>query len=160
MSVEGYERTLLAAQGYGELSMFDDALAELDGLPVEIQEQPTAVEMRLSILMQARRWKRALAVARRLIAVVPEKPLGYIHTAFCLHEMGDTEKAREILLNGPEVLHIEPTYHYNLACYECRLGNFGVARAHLDRSFELDKKFRDFAKSDPDLQPLRSEPTA
>jgi hypothetical protein len=43
----------------------------------------------------------------------------------------------------------------NLACYECALGNLGRACAHLDRSFQLDKKFRDFARGDPDLAALR-----
>ena len=59
-------------------------------------------------------------------------------------------------MSGPETLHADPTYHYNLACYECRLGNFDLARVHLDRSFHLDKKYRDFAKTDPDLKALRS----
>jgi hypothetical protein len=28
---------------------------------------------------------------------------------------------------------------------------------HLDKSFSLDKKYRDYARTDPDLEPLRSE---
>ena len=155
--IEGHEKTLIAAQGYCELSMFDDALAELDTLPAEARDEPAAIEMRLGILMQARRWKNALTVSRQLCRVFPDKNIGYIHTAFCLHELGKTEEARSILLEGPETLRTEPTYHYNLACYECHLGNVEMARAHLDRSFQLDKKFRDFAKTDPDLQALRRE---
>ena len=155
--IESHEKTLLAAQGYGELSMFDDALAELDTLPAEARDEPAAIEMRLGILMQARRWKNALTVSRALTRAWPDKNIGYIHTAFCLHELGQTEEARSILLEGPETLRTEPTYHYNLACYECRLGNVEMARAHLDRSFQLDKKFRDFARTDPDLQALRGD---
>ena len=33
--------------------------------------------------------------------------------------------------------------------------HYDLARLHLDKSFALDKKFRDFAKSDPDLAALR-----
>ena len=153
--IEGHEKTLLAAQGYAELGMFDDALAELDSLPEKGQRDPTAMELRLGVLMQARRWKPALTISRRLTRAFPDKNIGYIHTAFCLHELGKTEEARSALLNGPQTLHTEPTFHYNLACYECHLGNMDLARVHLDRSFQLDKKFRDFAKSDPDLQALR-----
>ena len=61
-----------------------------------------------------------------------------------------------MLLQGPSTLHQEATYHYNLACYECALGQLALARAHLEKSFEIDKKFREFAKTDPDLKPLRS----
>ena len=86
--------------------------------------------------------------------LAPEKPIGFIHAAFILHETGCTDEARTLLLGGPDSLHRDATYHYNLACYECVLGNLDLARMHLDRSFELDKKFRDYAKSDPDLAKL------
>ena len=65
------------------------------------------------------------------------------------------DKARDYLLSGPPSLHAEPTYHYNLACYECALGHLDLARLHLDKSFSMDKKMRDLAKRDPDLAALR-----
>jgi predicted Zn-dependent protease len=153
--LEGYERTLLAAQGYAELSMFDDAIGELDSLPTPVVKHGTVLELRTVILMQAKRWKTALSSARVLCRVEPERTSGFIHSAFCLHELGRTAEARDLLIAGPEALHIEPTFHYNLACYECALGNLALARLHLDKSFQLDKKFRDFARSDPDLAALR-----
>ena len=155
--LEGHEKTLLAAQGYTELGMFDEGLAELDTLPEKVGRDPKVIELRLGILMHARRWKNALAISRQLTRACPDKNIGCIHTAFCLHELGKTDEARTVLLTGPETLHKEPTYHYNLACYECHLGNMELARVHLDRSFQLDKKFRDFAKTDPDLEALRQK---
>lgn len=153
--IEGHERVLLAAQGYCELGMFDDALAELESLPEEISQHPSVVELGTVVLMQAKRWKLALTASRSLCRVAPDKTCGFIHAAFCLHELGRTTEARDTLLAGPEALHTEPTYHYNLACYECALGNLDLARVHLERSFELDKKYKDFAKNDPDLAALR-----
>ena len=155
MMLDGHERTLLAAQGYSELAMHDDAIAELDSLPEETAKNPTVLELRAVVLMQAKRWKPALAVSRELCATEPAKTSGFIHTAFCLHELGRTGEARECLLTGPDALRAEPTFHYNLACYECALGHLDLARMHLDKSFTLDKKMRDFAKSDPDLAALR-----
>ena len=35
---EAHAKTLLAAQGYAELGMFDDALAELDTLPEKARQ--------------------------------------------------------------------------------------------------------------------------
>ena len=153
--IEGHERTLLAAQGYSELGMFDDAIAELDSLPADAAHNSTALELRAVILMQAKRWKPALTASRDLCRAEPEKSIGFIHTAFCLHELGRTAEARDVLLAGPETLHTESTFHYNLACYECALGHLDTARLHLDKSIELDKKMRDFARTDPDLAALR-----
>ena len=152
---EGHERILVAAQGYSELGMFDDALAEIDSLPESAAKHATALELRTVILMQAKRWKSALEASQALCLANPQKTSGFIHSAFCLHELGRTSEARDMLLGGPEVLHDEPTFHYNLACYECALGNLDLARMHLEKSFDLDKKFRDFAKRDPDLAALR-----
>jgi predicted Zn-dependent protease len=153
--LDGHDRTLLAAQGYSELSMFDEALEELDSLPKRAASHATAIELRAVILMQAKRWKSALDASRDLCRREPEKSSGFIHAAFCLHELGYTVEARDMLLAGPNALHTEPTFHYNLACYECALGNMDLARMHLDKSFQLDKKFRDFARTDPDLAALR-----
>ncbi len=153
--LDGHDRILLAAQGYSELSMFDEALEELDSLPPEAGQHATVVELRAVILMQARRWANALELSRDLCRREPAKTSGFIHTAFCLHELGDTVGARDLLLTGPNTLHAEPTFHYNLACYECALGNLDMARMHLDKSFQLDKKFRDYARTDPDLAAIR-----
>jgi predicted Zn-dependent protease len=143
-----------AAQGYCELGMFDDALSELGALPGDAQHHPKVVELRLAICMQARRWQSALSISQELCRVAPQNSTGYIHAAFCLHELGKTAEARDVLLNGPETLHSDPTFHYNLACYECRLGNVEIARMHLDRSVKLDKKFGEIARNDPDLAVL------
>ncbi len=153
--MQEYERTLLAAQGYLELRMFDDALAELESIPAEVAKDPHVVELRIVILTQAHRWPEALDTSRELCQLRPDAPAGFIHVAFCLHGMGRSAEARETLLSGPVTLHKEATFHYNLACYECALGNLDEARRYLERSISMDKKFREFAKTDPDLVPLR-----
>ena len=137
------------------MGMFGEALAELDGLPPDAQKHSMVVEMRLVILMQSKRWEEALSTSRELCRVNPTGNSGYIHAAFCLHELRRTAEARDILLGGPESLHTDPTYHYNLACYECILGKVNLAQAHLDRCVQLDKKFKNYAKTDPDLAGLR-----
>ena len=152
--IEGHEKTLLAAQGYCELGMFDDALAELNALPAVVKRDPAAIELRLAILMQARRWKSALTVSRELCRACPEKNIGYIHAAFCLHELGNTDEARSLLLTGPATLHTDPTYHYNLACYEARLGDLNAARRCIDAAIELNSAIKKNARTDPDLAAL------
>ncbi len=144
-----------AAQGYWELGMCKDALVELDEIPSDFQDRPDVLELRLVVLMHIQRWHEALKVSLRLIDVMPKAAAGYIHQAFCLHELGETKLAKKTLLEGPKSLLKEPTYHYNLACYECILGNLESARRHLEASVMMDTRFREFARKDPDLKELR-----
>jgi tetratricopeptide (TPR) repeat protein len=148
------ERSLLAAQGYIELEMTDDALRELDALSSAEQVLEETLQMRLFVLMRAKRWDEALVVCRQLREDCPECTTGFIHGAFCLHELGRTLEAKELLMQGPKVLLSEPTYYYNLGCYAAVLGNLEEATAHLETSFRMDKKFREIAKYDPDLKPV------
>lgn len=151
-----HQRLMIAAQGYSELGLPDLALMELDLIPVDFQGLAVVVETRLSVLMQAKRWKEALPLGQELCRLVPEKSVGFIHSAFCMHELGNTKAAREILMDGPASLKAEATYHYNLACYEAKLGYLDEARAHLDVSFAMDKKLREYALDDPDLKVLHA----
>jgi tetratricopeptide (TPR) repeat protein len=111
--------------------------------------------MRLFVLMRARRWHDALELCARLRRQNPDCTTGYIHGAFCLHELGRTLEAKQLLLTGPPCLLREPTYHYNLGCYDAVLGNLDEASQHLETSFQMDKKFREIAKYDPDLKAIQ-----
>jgi tetratricopeptide (TPR) repeat protein len=146
------ERSLLSAQGYIELEMPDEALREIDALSPKDQLREEVLQTRLFIVMRARRWDQALSVCARLRATNPEGATGYIHGAFCLHEIGRTLEAKQLLLKGPTSLLGEPTYYYNLGCYDAVLGNLDDAKRHLETSFQMDKKFREVAKLDPDLK--------
>lgn len=148
----GIERILLAAQGYIELEMPEEALAELDQLAPADQNREEVLQLRLFVMMRGRLWQPALEVCTRLREMFPEGSTGFIHGAFCLHEMGRTAEAKNLLLQGPPSLAKEATFFYNLGCYDAVLGNIEEATAALRTSFEMDKKFREIAKYDPDLK--------
>lgn len=150
------ERTLLAAQGYIELDMPEEALRELDELSPEDQAAMEVLQVRLFIFMRGRRWRDAMAVCDRLRAADPQQTTGFIHGAFCLHELGQTREAKELLLRGPAALLREATYYYNLGCYDAVLGNLEEAQQAIEISFRMDDKFREIAKYDPDLKEVMS----
>lgn len=145
------EHALLAAQGYLELGMVEEALAELVPLERLIPNDPEFLDLRLHALMKAERWSDAVLVASDLLHRCKEALPAYIHGAYALHELGRTAEARELLLQGPLVLREDPTFHYNIGCYEAVLGNREAAIESLKQSFSLDKSFCEFAKNDPDL---------
>lgn len=149
------ERSLLAAQGYIELDMPDEALRELEAIPPGEQRREDVLQMRLFVFMRARRWEDALEVCGILRREQPGCTTGYIHGAFCLHELGRTLEAKQLLLTGPPCLLREATYHYNLGCYDAVLGNLDEASHHLETSFQMDTKFREIAKYDPDLEAVK-----
>lgn len=132
--------------------MADEALAELDRVPSEDRTHEDVEQLRVYILMRARRWPDALAACEALRAGHPELSLGYIHGAFCLHELGRTGEAMELLQQGPASLLREPVYFYNLGCYHAVLGNPEEAQSYLQMSFSMDEKFREIARYDPDLE--------
>ena len=60
--------SLLSAQGYIELEMPDEALREIDAISPKDQLREEVLQMRLFVVMHAKRWEQALvglcAVAR------------------------------------------------------------------------------------------------
>jgi tetratricopeptide (TPR) repeat protein len=149
------EKILLAAQGYLELGMAAEALVELDGLPAVYRKRSDVLKLRVTVALHARCWQDGLAACQRLCEAEPQETTGFIHAAFCLHELGRTDEARDVLLHGPPALLNEATYYYNMGCYNARLGFLEDAQNYLRMGFSLDGKLRDFARHDPDLKEVR-----
>ena len=77
-----------------------------------------------------------------------------ISLAYATRRAQSIEAAKSILLEAVERLPDEPMLHYNLACYECQLGDVEVAKARLAHAFGLEPKCRFMALDDADLAPL------
>ena len=135
--------------------MAEEALGELCSLEALESGNPDITELRLHVLMQAKHWPDALATAEKLLRARPSAVPAYIHGAFALHELRRTADARDFLLKGPEELRNDPTFHYNIGCYEAVLGNREEALQSLRKSFALDSTYLDFARRDPDLAGIR-----
>jgi len=153
MRIEWQVRT---ACGYAELGMDRESMAELNAIPKAYQNRPEVLQLRLHHLMMRKSWRRALNLSRKLCKVAPDNGAGFLHAGFCLNQLGRTEEARLILLEGQAALRCEPIYFYNLGCYEALLGRTREARRHLQISFQMDASFREIAKKDPDLKSLKT----
>lgn len=151
-----YEWNLRAACGYAELGMMRESMAELDAIEERYQRRPEVLQMRLHHLMRKKRWSAALKISRALCRVAPDCGAGFLHAGFCLHELGKTKQAKDLLLKGPVALLKEPIYYYNMGCYDALLGDVDAARENLETSFKMDSSFRKLAKMDPDLEALHA----
>lgn len=138
-------------EGYLELELPDLAEAEIDALPASLAHHAVVLDARLAVLMHRKQWQAAVVTGLTGCAATPGRTSFFIHTAFCLHELGRTEEAHLLLLSGPVALRREPLFHYNMGCYLAALGRRQEAGDHLEEAFRMDDSLRRFAKSDRDL---------
>jgi hypothetical protein len=69
---------------------------------------------------------------------------------------GGIPQAKAILTPAQKRFPKEWLIPYNLACYECQLGNQKAALAWLNKAFDLGdpKELKPMALADPDLEPF------
>ena len=151
------ERRILAAEGYIELGLHSEAREELSHLPPESADRADVIELIVLCSMGERRWAEGLALTQKLRELEPKEPGGYIHAAYCLHELGQTQEALDLLARGPAALRTKPVYYYNVGCYLACLGENEKALQLLEQSFEMDGSLRDHARNDRDLDGLRQK---
>ena len=151
-------RHLHYASGFIELGMLRDAAKELRAIAKTDQRTPKVLTVWIDLHMHARRWKPLIAVSRQLVRAEPQDDKGWISWAFGLRELNQVEAARAVLLKAMP-LHGKTcsVLHYNLACYECLLGNLPQAKRHLKIAADRDKEWRESALADTDLEALWPE---
>lgn len=147
-------KIILAADGYMDLGMFSQAQEELDLLPPEFKDIPEVYPLRFRLAAGVKNWAGAVEWSLRLIQVVRDNAELQIMHAYAVRRAVGLEQARTILLNAAERFPKTPTIYYNLACYECQLGNITGAEQYLARAFVLNEDYRKMAVEDEDLIPL------
>ena len=139
------------------LGAFAEAAAELRKLTPAGHGHPDVLDLRWQLTAHQHRWDAALEVARLLIQRAPDRPSGWIHQSYALHELRRTHEAWDALRPMSARFPKDGTIPYNLACYACHLGDMGVAREWLLRAMKL--RGRDtvltMAADDADLKPLQ-----
>jgi tetratricopeptide (TPR) repeat protein len=111
------------------------------------------------ILVEERDWNAALASAEKLVSVAPHREIGWVQQSFALHELKRTAEAYERLVKVVEKFPGAYVIPYNLACYQCQLGNNEAALKWLRQAAKASdaKTIRAMGLKDPDLMPLRDD---
>ncbi len=149
------EKHLDYALGYLALELPKLARAELAQIPLPELASPPVQAVLLELAMMENDWARVVAIAPSLTAAEPAAERPWTAWAFALRELQLVLQARETLLAG--ATHIrEPSalVDYNLACYDCLLGDLASARRRLARAIKRDPNWEADAMSDPDLAAL------
>ena len=145
-----------AAQGWIGLGDYVEAAAELEKIAPRLRAHHDVLQTRYEIYAQAKRWDDALAIVSTLVPQFPNNPHNWIHQSYALHELKRTAEARDLLLPAAAKFKKIGLIRYNLACYECQLGNLPAAKKWLTKAFKLNpqNEFKLDALADPDLKPL------
>jgi predicted Zn-dependent protease len=149
-------RYLDAAAGWLGLGDWKQANEELENISAPNRAHPDALRLRYVVYCKALKWDGALDIARALAKLVPSKSFGWIETAHLLHKLKRTVEARDTLLPQVDRFPEEWLIRYNLACYECQLGNLKAAWDWLEKTFDMkdSKEVKLMALDDENLEPL------
>jgi predicted Zn-dependent protease len=131
-----------------------EANEELEQIDADVRHVPEVLAMRLQIYGALKKWELMQTVAARLATYDPAEVQWSISFALATRRAESIEAAKVILLAASERHPEEALIHYNLACYECQLGNMAQAKERLSRAITLQKACRLMALEDEDLQPL------
>ena len=148
-----------AAAGWLELGSAVEARQELAEVSPARHDHPDVLEVWWRIFAEEKNWPAALTAAEQVSAADPNRESGWIEQSYALHELGRTDEAYARLVAVAEKFPQAFVIPYNLACYQCRLGNKVKALHWLRGAVQAAdaKTIRAMALDDPDLAPLRSE---
>jgi tetratricopeptide (TPR) repeat protein len=145
---------LNAADGYLYFNLLDEALDELGDIPTEEQEEPPVMLARIRLLLHKKEWRSAEVLSAQGSGLHPDEGEFTVQRVFALHQMDKAEKAEQVLKSAPDWIRRTGILHYNLACYEARLGDISTARECIDTAIQINAGIKKNARIDPDLQSL------
>ncbi len=99
-----------------------------------------------------------IEAVKRRVRSHPDDTRAWTMGAAVLAELGEPEKAGKWVARAVTVDAEEPIIEYNAACVYVRLGRFDDALKCLEVSLGQGGVFRDWARNDPDLDPVREDP--
>jgi len=149
------ERT---AEGYLELGMAQQALDNLGRLGGDENLGPRGLFLRGEALRELQRHEEALATLKKAAEAMPGVVDVLLSLAWCYKRTGRIDSAIGSIQRALEMEPKRALLHYNLACYLSLAGNKTQALAHLSRAFQLDSEYRALVDSEPDFDPIRSDP--
>jgi hypothetical protein len=152
---------LSAAAGWLGLGNVAEAGAELEKIATRFHSHPEVLAVQCDIHSQTGNWDAAAEIAGTLTRLEPQDPGAWISLAYATRRKtaGGIPQARAILIQAQRTFPGETIIAYNLACYDCQLGDLDAARAWLDKACILGgaRQIKNMARQDPDLEPLWPE---
>ena len=148
------QRALRAADGYLYLGLPAEALGELDAIFPAERHDSAVLLARIRALLHMKKWTSAETLSGDGARRHPEEGEFTVQRAFALQQMKRAAAAEKAMLAAPEWIRRTGILHYNLACYQARLGDLAQARECIDTAIGINSGIQKNARLDPDLQAL------
>jgi Flp pilus assembly protein TadD len=152
---------LSAAAGWLGLGNVAEAKMELDKIAPPFKSHPAVLSVCFDLHAQSKQWGAAAEIAGKLTELEPREAGAWISLAYATRRKngGGIPAARAILVQAQRNFPKEAIIAYNLACYDCQLGDLIAAKAWLDKACHLGDvhTVKRMARQDPDLEPLWPE---
>jgi Flp pilus assembly protein TadD len=152
---------LSAAAGWLGLGNVTEAKTELEKIAPQYKLHPAVLSVGFDLHAHSKQWDAAAEIAGKLTELVPREAGTWISLAYATRRKagGGIPAARAILVQAQRNFPREAIIAYNLACYDCQLGDLIAAKAWLDKACHLGDlhKIKRMARQDPDLEPLWPE---
>lgn len=152
---------LSAAIGWLGLGNWREANEELENIAPELRAHPSVLLVRHEVYAKAGKWDLAAELATAIRKINPDEPGVWIALSYAMRRKsgGGVAAAKKVLVEAQQLFPNEAIIAYNLACYECQLGNRGEAWKWLESAFDLGdaKKLKLMALEDPDLEKFWEE---
>ena len=150
-----------SAEGWIALGNLEEARDELSKIEPEASEHSQVLDVWWQLHTKEKNWNHAFKVARNMVTRYPDNPAGWIYRSYAARRVANAgiATARDLLLPAAASFPDEPVIPFNLACYECLLGNLDEARAYLKIAINLGdhRSIKKMARDESDLEPLWTE---
>lgn len=148
-----------AAVGWFELGNKSEARDELQKIRPQFRQHPEVLELDWTLACAAEEWETCVRIGDIIVEAAPERPFGWIHRSYALHEMRRTEEAWDALLPAAELFPKDYLVPYNLACYAAQMDQLEEARFWIGKAIMIAgmEKIKEMAATDEDLKPLWGE---
>jgi tetratricopeptide (TPR) repeat protein len=138
--------------------MYDHALSALDRLGESDAMKSHALYLRGEALRSAERYADAIAPLTQASQLAPGNVHIWLALGWCFKRTGRIDLAIEALEQAEGGSDCEALVLYNLACYWSLAGGKPQALGYLGRAIGLERHYRDMVGTEPDFDPLRSDP--
>lgn len=154
---------LRAAEGWLALGDCASAFEELDRVSPPARSHSAILKLRWRIYAKAGKWGNAYTVAEGLSRLEPDDSQPYVWRSYSARRMkgGGIGLALELLLDVVNDFPDEPLLPFNIACYQCQLGNLDEAKAWMHTALEVadltghGRELRARTFAEPDLAELQ-----
>jgi len=152
------EDHLRKVSGYIGLSMYEDALAELDAAIALDEEDPGPFFLKAECLRELGRFEEAVSPYERSLGLGGAVVENSVGLGWCLKRTGRLDGAIEVLKRAIESEGEIPILCYNLACYFSLENKADASLRLLERAIERDEHFLSLVSEESDFDNIRREP--